>query len=466
MNRPVFASKVRRTKCCTDRGWSPIQDSAVSWYNRHTAGTSKGPAAGELGRLSVMSMRRFALQMLSLVSPASQRWATPVFASSTPTVKAAKANKELVVGKGIQNMFIPLETASGTKAKLSMGRRDEKDFEVCGYYKGAKVVSGDYWDFQSINARYHYFIKCDISGKGVSAALIMVQVATMVINYFNEWKKAMPRNIDLTDITYKINDFIEERGFVGRFAALTLGVWDSEAGEAYLCEAGDTKLHLWDSRRGVLVTEDLPDSPAAGMFPSFMVQLKTPFTQVRRKLEHGDALLLYTDGIEEAKRHFRDERFEVIACEAVPKDSDHENHKGGENVEEFGPERISAVLEAVERKAVYRLEKRHNPMGRELLSFDFSACRGSMPEKVIALLSVEKVFRMYPDPSADESDTIMVDDKIDAFLAEHFDQYRLYCSNKKPFVDPQNESPGQFLYAKMKEDDQYDDLTFLAIRRK
>jgi hypothetical protein len=381
-------------------------------------------------------------------------------------VKAAKANKELVVGKGIQNMFIPLETAAGTKAKLSTGRRDEKDFEVFGYYKGAKVVSGDYWDFQSINARYHYFIKCDISGKGVSAALIMVQVATMVINYFNEWKKAMPRNIDLTDIIYRINDFIEERGFVGRFAALTLGVWDSEAGEAYLCEAGDTKLHTWDSRRGRLVTEDLPDSPAAGMFPSFMVQMKTPYTQVRRRLDRGDALLLYTDGIEEAKRHFRDGLFAVIPCEAVPKDAEHENHKGGENVEEFGPERITAVLEAVDRKASYRLEKYHNPVGDEALSFDFSTCQGTLTEKVLALISVEKVFRMYPDPSAGDSDTVQVDDKVDAFLSEHFDQYRLYCSNKRPNVDPTNESPGYILYAGMREDDQYDDLTFLAIRRK
>jgi hypothetical protein len=381
-------------------------------------------------------------------------------------VMAAKANKELVVGKGIQNMFIPLETAPGTKAKLSTGRRDEKDFEVFGYYKGAKVVSGDYWDFQSINARYHYFIKCDISGKGVSAALIMVQVATMVINYFNEWKKAMPRNIDLTDITYRINDFIEERGFVGRFAALTLGVWDSQEGEAYLCEAGDTKLHVWDARRGKLVEETLPDSPAAGMFPSFMVQLKTPFTQVRRRLERGDALLLYTDGIEEAKRHFRDAAFAVVPCEAVPKDAEHGNHKGGENVEEFGPERITAVLEAVERKASYRLEKHHNPMGDEVLSFDFSACQGSLTDKVIALVSVEKVFRMYSDPQAGDKDTVVVDDKIDAFLEAHFDQYRLYCSNKKPFVDPQNESPGHILYARMKEDEQYDDLTFLAIRRK
>ncbi|HTX71983.1 MAG TPA: HAMP domain-containing protein, partial [Rectinemataceae bacterium] len=156
-------------------------------------------------------------------------------------VKAAKASKELIVGKGIQKMFIPLDAAPGSRAKLSTGSRDEKDFEVFGYYEGAKGVSGDYWDFKSINSRYHYFIKCDISGKGVSAALIMVQVATMVINYFNEWKKAMPRNIDLGDLVYKINDFIEERGFVGRFAAFTMGLWDSQAGMAYLCVAGDLK---------------------------------------------------------------------------------------------------------------------------------------------------------------------------------------------------------------------------------
>ena len=142
-------------------------------------------------------------------------------------VKAAKDSKELIVGKGIQKMFIPLDAAPGSKVKLSTGRRDEKDFEIFGYYEGAKGVSGDYWDFRSINSRYHYFIKCDISGKGVSAALIMVQVATMVINYFNDWKKAMPKAIDLTDLTYKINDFLEERQFVGRFAAFTLGVWDS-----------------------------------------------------------------------------------------------------------------------------------------------------------------------------------------------------------------------------------------------
>ncbi|HUW39370.1 MAG TPA: SpoIIE family protein phosphatase [Rectinemataceae bacterium] len=381
-------------------------------------------------------------------------------------VKAAKASKELIVGKGIQKMFIPLDPAPGSRAKLSTGSRDEKDFEVFGYYEGAKGVSGDYWDFKSINARYHYFIKCDISGKGVSAALIMVQVATMVINYFNEWKKAMPRNIDLTELAYQINDFIEERGFQGRFAAFTLGLWDSQGGTAYICEAGDRKLHFWDHRRGELVEELLPDSPAAGIFPSFMVQMKNPMVQIVRKFEKDDVLLLYTDGIEEAKRHFRDADFKIVPCTDVPKDQEHGNHSGGQDNEEFGYDRITSILTAVDRRGSYRLVKQHDPLSDDVLSFDFSTCSGSLEEQVLALIAVEKVFRMYPDPQATESDYVLVDEKVDKFLERHFDQYRLYCSKKKPYADPQKDNPGYLLYAGIKEDDQYDDLTILGIRRK
>jgi hypothetical protein len=381
-------------------------------------------------------------------------------------VKAAKESKQLIIGKGIQKMFIPLDPAPGSKVKLSTGRRDEKDFEVYGYYEGALGVSGDYWDFKSINSRYHYFIKCDISGKGVSAALIMVQVATMVINYFNDWKKAMPKVIELTDLAYKINDFLEERQFVGRFAAFTVGVWDSAEGVAYLCEAGDRKLHVWDEAQGRLLEELLPDSPAAGPLASFMVQMKKPFVQITRRLGHGDALMLYTDGIEEAKRHFRDKDFKVMECADAEKDQPHGNHSGGQDNEEFGYDRITAIIEAVASKGSFRLVKHHNPTPGETLSFDFSNCDGTLEDKVLALVAVEKVFRMYKDPAATEKDVILVDVKVDAFLEKHFDQYRLFCASKAPYVDPSNENPGYLHYRGLKEDSQYDDLTILGIRRK
>ena len=350
-------------------------------------------------------------------------------------VHAAKASKELIVGKGIQKMFIPLDSAQGTQAKLSTGHRDEKDFEVYGYYEGADAVSGDYWDFRSINARYHYFIKCDVSGHGVSAALIMVQVATMVINYFNDWKKAMPKAIDLTDLTYKINDFLEERQFKGPLRRLHPRRMGLAGGGGLSLRGGATASSTCgDAKRGMLVEEDLPDSPAAGPFPSFMVQMKQPFVQLTRKLEPGDALLLYTDGIDEANRHFRDKDFKLVTCEAVPKEEPHENHKGGADNEEFGYERICAVLEALHARTTYRLVKHHAPDPGEALSFDFSGCDGSLEEMVIALVAVEKIFRMYRDPHATDQDTIVVDAKVDDFLRKkrRFDQVRLFLGPDAP----------------------------------
>jgi hypothetical protein len=661
-------------------------------------------------------------------------------------VSAAKASKELTVGKGIQKMFIPLSTAPGSSAaKLSTGRIDEELFEVFGYYEGAKGVSGDYWDFRAINTRYHYFIKCDISGKGVSAALIMVEVATMVINYFGRWSLLFPSNIDITPLVYQINNFIYEMKYKGRFAAFTLGVFDAKAGVAYLCDAGDAKLHVWSGRARELLTEGLPNSPAAGPFDSSLVEMKGPYTQVARALEPGDVLMLYTDGIEEAKRslrdqdaremtcvqlvepstafasflsgYFADEKFAlasipdpagsglfsqtsaeffadsfatqlslglaeistdklaaavrdkaiaavsdavvaeleraieagarrggwkaedaaVVAVAAGPKaaaalrrsldeaisgieakaraayisppspsfladslrprmeqtlasldgrlleelgktlekrhhelDKDrttallresvsamaasalaaalprlgdklaaafasipedgyelkpaqahlqaflrmpkaelastleravpgpcapkavaeisrvasaeknmkrfvdrlvmssvyHDHHEVGTDSEEFGHDRIADLLKSVDSRSAYVLARDHDPLPPGSLSFDFSKCEGSLEEKVMALIAVEKVFRIWKDASTTERDQIVIDEKVDDFLASHFDQYRLYFSDRRPYYDPEKNNPGYRIYAGLKEDEQYDDLTILAIRRK
>jgi serine phosphatase RsbU (regulator of sigma subunit) len=389
-------------------------------------------------------------------------------------VRAAKASKELVIGKGIQKMFIPLDPAEGNQAALSTGHRDEKGFDVFGYYEGADAVSGDYWDFRPINARYYYFVKCDVSGHGVSAALIMVQVATMVTNYFGDWKKAMPASIDVTDLAYKINDFLEERKFVGRFAAFTLGVWDSQEGIAYLCEAGDSLLHIWSAAKGRLVEHKLPKSPAAGVFPSFMVQMKEPFAQKAFKLEPGDVLFLYTDGIDEAHHLFRDKDYRNHACAEVADNEPHTpHHKGGETREEFGYDRICAVLEALHARGSYRLVREHVP--EESLTFDFSGCDGSLSEMIIAIISVEKVFRMYKDPMTTSKDTVVVDAKVDEFLRKkrRFDQARLLLGPDDPEGGNPNvealedqANPGYVLYKGVKSDPQDDDLTFLGIRRK
>jgi len=135
----------------------------------------------------------------------------------------------------------------------------------------------------------------------------------------------------------------------------------------------------------------------------------------------------------------------------------------GQADEEMGPDRVQAIINAVMNRQVYTLHKWHNPEGDEKeLRFDFSSCQGSVEEVIKALVSVEKMFRCYRNPAATENNRVLVDKTIDAFLKEHFLQYRHYCSFTR-------ENPGNsayMYYTHISEDEQYDDLTILGIKRK
>ena len=65
-------------------------------------------------------------------------------------VEAARANKALMLGKGVQKMFLPLaKERDGSKG--STAEEDSKDVEIYGYYEGADEVSGDYFDFKKLD---------------------------------------------------------------------------------------------------------------------------------------------------------------------------------------------------------------------------------------------------------------------------------------------------------------------------
>jgi len=376
-------------------------------------------------------------------------------------VKAAAAASDLSIGKEIQKKFIPLELDREGN-KLSYGSKETKDLNFFGYYEGAKGVSGDYFDYLDLDGRYYAIIKCDVAGKGIPAALIMIQVATMFLNYFKQWKPT-EKGMRIEEVVYQINDFIETLGFKGRFAAFTLCLFDSQTGLVRFCNAGDNIIHLFDASEGKIKTLTLPETPATGVLPNFLVESKGGYKVQNITLDHGDILLLYTDGIEEAKRKFRNTEFKEILCEEGEKDTPHATHTVGQGDEEMGPDRVVDIINAVMNKQVYTLHKWHNPEGDDKdLKFDFGSSQGRVEDVILAMVSVEKMFRCYKDPKATEDNRIIVDKTVDTFLKEHFLQYRSYCS----FV---RENPGNnayLYYTHVKEDDQYDDLTLLGIKRK
>ncbi|MDR2259307.1 MAG: SpoIIE family protein phosphatase [Treponema sp.] len=377
-------------------------------------------------------------------------------------VKAALASQDLSIGKEIQKKFIPLELDREGN-KLSSGYKDTKNAHFFGYYEGAKGVSGDYFDYQDLDGRYYAVIKCDVAGKGIPAALIMIQVATMFLNYFKQWKPTA-KGMHIEEVVYQINDFIETLGFKGRFAAFTLCLFDSQTGIVRFCNAGDNIIHLFDASEGRVKTMTLPETPATGVLPNFLVESKGGYTVQTLTIDHGDILLLYTDGIEEAKRKFRDAEFKEILCTegGAPNDTPHGNHVVGQGDEEMGPDRVQEIINAVMNKNVYTLYKYHNPEGEVELKFDFSECDGKVEEVIMAMVSVEKMFRCYKNPKADDDARVLVDKKVDEFLKKHFLQYRNYCSYTREYPG----SDAYMYYTRVREDDQYDDLTILGIKRK
>ena len=375
---------------------------------------------------------------------------------------AAAISKDLKVGKEIQKMFIPLDLSSSGR-KLTTGNHRDIYCEFFGYYEGAHGVSGDYFDYRKLDAVHYAVIKCDVAGKGVPAALIMVEVATLFQNYFQNWNYTRD-GYNLSSIVMRINDIIESHGFVGRFAAFSLCIINMRAGEAYFCNAGDNIIHIYDKQARRLKSYTLRSGSAAGAFSSEIVSLNGGYPVEKIHLNCGDILFFYTDGIEESKRKIRVPvlRPTDTVSSTPQEEKEGDDHLMGLDSEALGKDRVEAIIEAVFARKTFALKKRQSDHVYEQLDFDFSSCNGTIEDAVMALISVEKVFRMYKDSSAQSFDCVQVDKKIDMFLSKSFLQYDVYCCDKVPHPIYDE----YFYYKQVKEDIQYDDLTILGIARR
>ena len=373
---------------------------------------------------------------------------------------AAAAESDLSISMEIQKKFLPLELDKNGN-KLSSGCKETETAVFFGYYAGAGGISGDYFDYQELDSSTYAIIKCDVAGKGIPAAMIMIQVATMFLNYFKHWKP-QSGEMNIEKLVYQINDFIETRRLGERFAAFTLCIFDSETGALHFCNAGDNIIHIFDSSERCIKDIILPQTPAAGVLPNSVVESKGGYQVQTLTLDHGDILLLYTDGIEESKRKFRDSSFNEIACNGGSAGTLHGSHAAGEWSEAMGRQRVCEIANAVMNRRGYCLHKWHSSERERDLYFNFSGCQGGLDDLIMALIAVEKIFRCYYDNRAAEGEWVLVEKKIDAFLKKHFLQYDKYC-------DETCECPGNDLYiyyTHLREDQQYDDLTILGVKRK
>ncbi len=393
--------------------------------------------------------------------------------------ETAEMNIVNLDGQAVQKAFIPLVSEGAEKSTAA--QMSDDDIKVYGYYEGTDAVSGDYFDYKKLDERYYAFIKCDASGHGVPAALIMTIVATIFRRFFDSWD-IKKQGTKLNSLLVDINDFIESLGLQGKFAAMIICLLDSKTGDLYMSNAGDNVVHYFDSVERKVKILTLHESPAAGPLPSFMVEMKGGYKVEKFNLKKSDILFLYTDGIEESTRYFRDSSCNITECRepGLKTGEIHATHKAGERSEQLEAKRVQDVIEAVLNRKKYVLKKYHSPAPGERLEFDFEKCDGTIKDAITALAAVEKIFRIYKKPESEgkverteitldgktktliqiSGDGIKIDRKIDVFLAKTFSLYDFYCKNK---VDMGEQN--YVYYTGVSEDSQSDDLTLLAIER-
>lgn len=373
----------------------------------------------------------------------------------------------------IQQSMVALEPLSGNFKQNISNISDNKISEFA-YYKGAAGASGDYFDFKKLDDRFYVLIKCDASGHAAPAGILVTMVATLYKKYFESWSYAK-NGTKLDEFVYLVNDFLESLNIKGKFVAMIVCLYDSKTGDVYMCHAGDRLVRIYDNQKHILNKLELFETPAAGPFPSFMLQMKGGFKVEKSNLKQNDTLLLYTDGIEENGRIMRTSDFQAVMKPKVDSSGvqimdEYGNLQFEPEKEEFGEERVKEIAEAVYGRKKYILKKEKNPAVHEVLEFDFTNCTGTTEEVILALSSCEKLFRLYKPVTATIKDLVEVDRSIDKFLKEHFSLYSQYAVppteesfNGRPVRNPKN--PNNVFYAFMKEDVQEDDLTIVALKR-
>jgi serine phosphatase RsbU (regulator of sigma subunit) len=173
-------------------------------------------------------------------------------------------------------------------------------------------VGGDCFDVIELDRGRHGFFVGDISGKGISAALL----ATLLQGIFFTTAST---DIALTGIFSRVNRYLCERSGGDRYATVFYGVLDQMGSFEYV-NAGHVPPLIRRSS-GAIERLDLASFPV-GMFP------EADYESASVKLEKDDFLVIYTDGVSEAvnvkAEMFEEERLRHLL----------ENFKG-QNVEEL-----------------------------------------------------------------------------------------------------------------------------------
>jgi phosphoserine phosphatase RsbU/P len=163
-------------------------------------------------------------------------------------------------------------------------------YEFFAHYTAARTVGGDYYDFIPLPDGRLAVLLGDVSGKGVPAALLMARLS-------GEARVSILTQPDVAAAVTHLNDQLMQANLEDRYVTLSAAVIDPKGHRIDLVSAGHLSPWVYRCRTRALekvFKKDTGDFPV-GWVPGHM------YTSSAVRLEPGDSLLVYTDGIEDAQ---------------------------------------------------------------------------------------------------------------------------------------------------------------------
>jgi len=179
---------------------------------------------------------------------------------------------------------------------------------VAGFNVPATHVGGDYYDFIQIDSGKLGLVVGDISGKGVPAALLMANVRSMLRAHVQN-KHTVSETVSL------VNNAIYEDTPDERFLTLFYGVFDSNDRSFVYTNGAHNPPFLYNMYTKKEKILDVGGT-LVGFLPDF------PYEEECEFLEKGDVLVIYTDGVTEAKDK-NEEMFGVKRLHALIRENAH-----------------------------------------------------------------------------------------------------------------------------------------------
>ena len=171
-------------------------------------------------------------------------------------------------------------------AMLPRALPERPELSLAAHLTPARSVGGDLYDFVLDGERL-WFIVADVAGKSIAAALYMAIVRTLF--------RAMARGeAGVADVAGRMNQELARDNDSMMFVTAAVGCLDVRSGALALVDAGHNPAVLIDPGRG-------PHAPAVPKCMALGVLDQATYAEAHLTLAPGATLVLYTDGLTDAR---------------------------------------------------------------------------------------------------------------------------------------------------------------------